>query len=328
VRRKLLSFVLAVLLALAAAGVAAATNGGFTPVQPESPNASHTQTAYYLILGFTSAIFVLVESVLVLFIWKYRSRGRDRTVEGAQVLGHTRLELLWTVIPVLILAVIAAFVFYELPGIDSAPAAADPIHITIEGHQYYWQFDYPNGARSIGTLHVPAGAVVYFKVVSPDVIHSWWIPALGGKIQAIPGRTNHSWFRAEAPGNYAGQCAELCGVFHASMLATVRAESAQAYRTYISKTAAATIGQQEFGGVCATCHGNLGQGGYAPAIANNTLLTQPAALAGILRNGVTGTLGAMPPVADTWNKAQLDALVAYVKKHVYKPAPLGATSGG
>jgi hypothetical protein len=85
-----------------------------------------------------------------------------------------------------ILAIIAAFVFYELPSINSAPAAAEPIHVTVEGHQYYWQFDYTDSAdhaRSIGTLHVPVGSVVDLKVVSPDVIHSWWVPALGGKIQ-------------------------------------------------------------------------------------------------------------------------------------------------
>ncbi|HJQ51684.1 MAG TPA: cytochrome c oxidase subunit II [Gaiellaceae bacterium] len=328
-RRKLPSFVLVVLFALATAGVAAAANGGFTPVTPASPNANHIQHAYYLVLGFTSAIFVLVEGLLVVFIWKYRGRGRARAVEGAQVHGHTRLELIWTAIPVLILAVIAAFVFYELPSIDSAPAAADPIHITVEGHQYYWQFDYPNGARSIGTLHVPAGAVVDLKVVSPDVIHSWWIPALGGKLQAIPGRVNHTWFRAEKSGTYSGQCAELCGVYHAAMEATVQAESQQAYASYISTTARQTLGQQEWGGVCATCHGNLGQGGYGPNISASTLLTSRSSLLGILRQGIDTTrAGAMPPVGITWNNAQIDAIVAYVKKHIYKAAPLGATSGG
>jgi cytochrome c oxidase subunit 2 len=329
VRRKLPSFVLALLVALATAGLAAAANGGFTPVTPHSPNAARINDAYYVILGFTAVIFLIVEGLLVVFIVKYRSRGRSRAVEGAQVHGHTRLELIWTVLPVVILAVIAAFVFYELPGIDREPAAAtNPINITVEGHQFYWQFDYPNGARSIGTLVVPAGAVVDLKVRSFDVIHSWWIPALGGKIQAIPGRTNHTWFRANEVGTFTGQCAELCGVYHASMLATVAARPAGVYRAYITHLAPATIGKQEWGGVCATCHGNLGQGGYGPAIANNTLLTQPVALAQILRLGTNGTQGAMPPVGNTWTQGQIAALAAYAKTHIYKPAPVGATSGG
>jgi cytochrome c oxidase subunit II len=329
VRRKLPSFVLVVLLALATAGVAAAANGGFTPVTPESPNASHTQTAYYVILGFTSAIFLLVEGLLVVFVVKYRRRGRGRAVEGAQVHGHTRLELIWTVIPVLILCVIGVVVFVELPKINDAPASNDPIHITVEGHQYYWQFDYPGGARSIGTLHVPTGAVVDLDVISPDVIHSWWVPALGGKVQAIPGHPNHLWFRADKPGSYEGQCAELCGVYHASMLATVVAEPQQSYKRFISTTGPQTLGQQEWSGVCATCHGNLGQGGYGPNISASTLLTSRSSLLGILRQGIDTTrAGAMPPVGVTWNTAQIDALAAYVKKHIYKPAPLGATSGG
>jgi len=327
VRRKLPSLALAVLVALATAGVAAAGNGGFAPVPPASPNAVHIRHAYFLILGFTVAIFILVETLLVVFVVKYRSRGRPRAVEGAQVHGHTRLELIWTAFPVVILAIIAGFVFYELPSIDPAPAAADPIHITVEGHQYYWQYDYPNGARSIGTMHAPVGAVVDLKVTSPDVIHSWWIPALGGKIQAIPGRINHTWFQATKAGSYGGQCAQLCGAFHASMLGTVQAESKQAYRHYLA-TWQETIGKQIWNGVCATCHGNLGQGGYGPAIANNTLLTQPAALAGIVHNGITGSVGAMPPVGDTWSKEEFDALAAYVKKNIYKSAPVGGTSGG
>jgi cytochrome c oxidase subunit 2 len=331
-RRKLTSFAFAVLLALAAAGVAAAGNGGFAPVAPASPNATHIRHAYFLIFGFTAAIFVIVETLLVVFVFKYRGRGRGREVEGAQIHGHTRLELIWTAFPVVILAIIAGFVFYQLPSITSAPAAADPIHITVEGHQYYWQFDYTdspanNRARSIGVLHVPAGAVVDLKVVSPDVIHSWWIPALGGKIQAIPGRTNHTWFQATKRGTFEGQCAELCGAFHASMHAAVQSESQQAYHHYLA-TWQETIGKQIWNGVCATCHGNLGQGGYGPAISSNSILTQPSALSRIVHNGFTGSQGAMPPVGDTWSSAEFNALAAYVKKNIYKPAASGSTSGG
>jgi cytochrome c oxidase subunit II len=320
VRRKLSFVLLAALAVLATAGVAAAANGGFTPEYPHSPNATRITSAYYLILGLTAFIFVIVESVLLLFVWKYRSRGRGREVEGAQVHGHTRLELLWTAGPVVILAVIASFVFYKLPGIANAPAATDPVRITVEGHQYYWQFDYPNGARSINVLHVPVGEVVDLKVVSPDVVHSWWIPQLGGKVQAIPGRTNRTWFQADKTGTFVGQCAELCGLYHSAMVAQVVAEPAPAYRAYVSKTAQATLGKQEFQGVCATCHGMQGEGGYGPALSNNSILTQKSSLAAIVRNGRLR----MPAVGDTWTAAQIGALAAYVKSHIYK----GAASGG
>ena len=308
----------AVLAALATARVAAAANGGFTPVTPNSPNASHINTAYYVILGFTAAIFVLVEGLLVVFVLKYRSRGRGRT-DAAQVHGHTRLEVIWTVVPVVILAIIATVIFVELPGISNAPAAANPIHITVEGHQYYWQFDYPNGARTINDLYVPVGQVVDLRVVSSDVIHSWWIPALGGKIQALPGLTNHTWFKAEREGTFVGQCAELCGLYHAAMTARVVVTSNADYQKNVA-AAPAGLGRAEFQGVCATCHGMTGQGAYGPNLSNNPLLTQKAGLLSIVEDG----RGNMPAVGDTWTPAQLQALAAYVKSHVYK----GAASGG
>jgi len=328
-RRKLPSFVLSVLVALATAGVAAASNGGFAPVAPASSNAAHTRTAYWVILGFTAAICILVEGLLIVFIVKYRRRGRPRDVEGAQVHGHTRLELIWTVIPVVILCVIGITVFLELPKIADAPAASNSVDITVVGHQFYWQFNYPNGARSINTMVVPQGVVVDLKVLSPDVIHSWWIPALGGKIQAIPGRANHIWFRATKQGTYTGQCAELCGVYHASMTASVVVKDSASYRSYISRVARTTLGKQEWSGVCATCHGMTGQGGYGPDISGSPLLTSRASLVGILREGVdTSRPGAMPPVGKWWTPEQVSALADYARRHIAQPAAQGATSGG
>jgi cytochrome c oxidase subunit II len=322
VGRRLFVVLPAAVLALATAGIAAAANGGFTPQFAHSPNTHHTNTAYYVILGFTGAIFVIVESALALFIWKYRSRGRARTVEGFQLHGATRLEIVWTVIPVVILAVIATVIFIELPNITGAPAsAANPLEITVEGHQFYWQFDYPNGTRTINDLYVPVGQVVELKVVSADVVHSWWIPQLNGKIQAIPGRTNHTWFRADRAGTYYGQCAELCGPYHAAMKARVIATSQADYRSFLSTQATQGLGKAEFQGACATCHGMQGQGGYGPALANNSLLTQKSGLEAIVRNG----RGLMPPVGNTWNDAQVNALVQYAKSKIFKGA---STSGG
>jgi cytochrome c oxidase subunit II len=320
VRRKLW-FVVVTVTVLATAGGAAAANGGFTPQFAHSPNAHRINTAYWVVLAFTSVIFLVVEGALVAFIWKYRRRGRPRTAEGAQVHGHTRLELIWTVVPVIILAVIGAVIFYELPAINDAPAAVNPIRITVEGQQYYWQFDYPNGARSINDLHVPVDQVVLLTVKSYDVVHSWWIPQLGGKIQAIPGRTNHIWFKADRPGTYYGQCAELCGLYHEAMHARVLATSDGDYRAFTSTTAAGELGRAEFQGVCATCHGMQGEGGYGPNLSSNPLLTQPTGLEAIVRDG----RGNMPAVGDSWTKAQMSALLAYAKSHVYKGA---STSGG
>jgi cytochrome c oxidase subunit 2 len=323
VRRKLSLFFFVTFAVLATAGIAAAANGGFTPEFAHSPNAERINTAYYLILGFTGAIFVLVEAALVVFIWKYRSRGRPRTAEGAQVHGNTRLELIWTVIPVVILAAIGIFVFYELPGISDVPeaSAGDRVNITVEGHQFYWQFDYPNGAQSIADLHVPVGKVVYLTIKSPDVNHSWWVPQLGGKTDAIPGQTNHTWFKADRAGTYIGQCAEFCGTFHEAMRARVIATSAPEYESYVSSQAQKELGRSEFQGVCATCHGMQGQGEYGPNISSNPLLVQRSGLAPIVRNG----FGTMPPVGKGWSDAQIKALVQYAKSKIYKGA---AASGG
>ncbi len=322
-RRKLSLFFLVTFAVLETAGIAAAENGGFTPEFPHSPNAERINTAYYLILGFTGAIFVLVETALVVFIWKYRSRGRPRTTEGAQVHGNTRLELIWTVIPVVILAAIGIFVFYELPGISDVPkaSASDRVNITVEGHQFYWQFDYPNGARSIADLHAPVDKVVYLTIVSPDVNHSWWVPQLGGKTDAIPGRTNHTWFKADRAGTYIGQCAEFCGTFHEAMRARVVVTSAAEFESYVSSQATKELGRSEFQGVCATCHGMQGQGAYGPNLSTNPLLIQASGLTSIVRNG----FGTMPPVGEGWSDAQIKALVQYAKSKIYKGA---AASGG
>ena len=315
---------LVLVVALATAGVAAAANGGFTPPYAHSPNTHKTNTVYYVVLAFTSVIFLIVESGLILFMWKYRSRGRSRTTDGQQVHGNTRLELMWTVVPVIILAVIAVVVFIEMPGIANAPASAsagDPLKIRVEAHQFYWQFDYPNGARSINDLYVPAHVNVDLEVVSEDVLHSWWIPQLAGKLQAVPGRTNHTWFRADKTGTFYGQCAELCGPFHEAMKARVISTSQADYQAFIDTRAAKSLGRAEFQGVCATCHGMQGQGGYGPAIANNSQIIDPKTLTPLLRNGNKN----MPPVGNTWTTEQIKALTDYTKAHIYKGA---STSGG
>jgi cytochrome c oxidase subunit II len=323
VRRRIAVVALLVLgVALTATGLAAAANGGFTPQHAHSPNVHNTNLAYYVILGFTTAIFIIVETALIVFLWKYRARGRARTAEGDQLHGHTRLEIIWTVIPVIILAAIATTIFLLLPGINPPNAsAADRVDITVEGHMFYWQFNYPNGARTINDLYVPVDKEVRLTVISSDVVHSWWVPQLQGKIQAIPGRENTTWFKADRAGTYYGQCAIICGPYHAAMKARVIALDESEYTSYIDGQAAKDLGKSEWNGVCAVCHGPKGEGGYGPALASNSTITQRKALEVIVRNG----RNKMPPVGNTWTDEQLDALIAYAKSKIYKGA---STSGG
>src|SRR6186713_540740 len=159
VRRKALVLLLVVGAALALAAVAYAGNGGFAPATPHSPNAKRINDSYVWISIFTGAIFVLVEGALILFIVKYRRRGRPRSQEGPQIHGATRLELIWTAIPVVILAAIVAFVLVKLPGINStgsARAAGQELTVKVEGRQYYWNFIYPNGVIQVGRMRIPA----------------------------------------------------------------------------------------------------------------------------------------------------------------------------
>lgn len=292
---------IASLAALTVTGCAVAGNGGLLPVAAHSPNAHKIREAFVFVLVFTGIVFFAVEGLLIAFIVRYRRGKRSRTAEGPQIHGSTKLEILWTVLPVAILAAIGSFVFVELPSIANPPAAsaADTVHIKVEGHQFYWMFTYPNGAISVGTMVAPAGEVVDENVTAPatDVVHSWWVPELGGKIDAIPGRTNHTWFKAPA-GVYAARCSDLCGIQHAKMLATVEVVPRAQYEQFISQRAAqptaTALGQQEFQHVCAVCH-RLATAYVGPALGTNPLLTDAKGLRSILRNGV----GKMPAVEAT-----------------------------
>ena len=273
------------LLALALAGTAAAGNGGVAPPSPASPGAAHIRTVYWLILAVTAAIFLLVEVTLVVFVVRYRSRGRARKVEGAQIRGHTKLELAWTAGPVLILAVIVGFVFYEISGINGTgvSAATSAPTIRIEGHQYYWEFTYPNG-----------------------------------KVDAIPGRTNRTSWRPTKLGTFHGQCAEFCGMLHAQMLTSVEVVPPAEYQTWLKARTADDVGHDTFNGVCAKCHGMNGQGLIGPPIAQSPLLADRKALTLLFRQG----RNAMPAVGSDWSDQQLNATIDYLQKR-FKVKPSG-----
>jgi cytochrome c oxidase subunit II len=316
VRRIALAILATSVVALVATAVAYAGNAGFLPGEPHSPNAHRVQDAFIFVSIFTGVIFVAVEGALITFIVKYRRGRRARTAEGPQIHGATNLEVAWTVAPVVVLAAIGAFIFYKLPGIADAPkaAAADETRISIEGHQFYWLFRYPNGAISIDRMVAPANQVVKEDVVGLDydVNHSWWVPDLGGKFDAIPGKVNKTWFKAPA-GTYVARCAELCGIQHALMDGQVVVVPRSQYDAFIAKRAGAAgtldLGREEWQGVCEKCH-RLDHRYVGPALGGNPLLADRKGIETLLRNGGIQ----MPAVGKNWTGHQLDALVAYTKQ--------------
>jgi cytochrome c oxidase subunit 2 len=321
--RHIVAIVSALVVLLAGASAALAGNGGFAPVSPESPNADGISQSWWFVTAFVFGIFLLVEVLLVLFVVRYRRRNRPREADGAQIHGANRLELAWTIGPVVILFAIAAFVFAKLPGIQDVPAATgrdENLVIEVTGTQFTWSYRYPNGVVAIDRMRAPEGRTVELKVTAPDwdVVHSWWIPALGGKIDAIPGRINTTWFEAKRAGVFLGQCAELCGIYHAKMLASVEVLPAEEFDAWLSERetqqAAVTspLGEELWEGTCAKCHGLDGEGGYGPPIAGSELLKDPEAVEKLLREG----RGDMPPVGRDWDDDEMKALTDYLEQNL------------
>jgi cytochrome c oxidase subunit 2 len=328
VRRRAGVLVFIALLGLVLAHVALAGDpAGLSPRGPDSPQAAKITDIYWLLLGITGAIFVLVEGALLIFVIRFRNRGRSRALEGPQIHGATRLELIWTAIPVVILAAIVAFVLVKLPGINStgsASAAGQELTVRVEGRQFYWNFVYPNGVIQVERMRIPAQRDIKLVINSEDVDHSWWIPALQGKFDAIPGKTNHLTFKANRTGTFKGQCGEFCGYDHAHMFADVQAVPSSNFQSWYDREARAQangtsdLGKMTFDGVCASCHGFQAQGGFGPDLRGNPVLAQPAALETLLRNGGIK----MPAVGRGWTNRQMNALLGYVKRFA------GSSSGG
>jgi cytochrome c oxidase subunit II len=286
--------------------------GGLTPVSPASTGAREIQQIYVFIGAFASAIFLVVTVPLVLFTIKFRQAKRDRAVEGPQIRGHERLELTWTAIPILILVVIAVFTFLKLPEIrDPARAAGggDELVVQVEGRQFYWRFVYPNGAVSFDTIRLPVDRNVRLEVTTRewDVIHSFWVPELGGKVDAIPGMTRELRLRPTRTGSFEGKCAELCGIQHGAMLFTAEVLPQAEFESWLAgATARDGLGEEIFETVCSKCHFAAPE--YAPNIAGSPALADPQRVESLLRDGFRR----MPPVGRGWTDGEVQALVDYV----------------
>jgi cytochrome c oxidase subunit 2 len=254
-------------LALLLAGTGTAFGDALSPESGGSPQADKIDTLYWTVMVVAVVVFLGVEGALVYSLVKFRAR---RGAVAAQIRGNTRLEIGWTVGAAVILVVLAVLTFIFLPDIRTPPnsgpnglqladrvlVAAGPtktlppngkaLNICVNGQQYMWRYTYANDCRnapldapfSYEEMVVPTDTTVTLDIDAQDVAHSWWIPKLGGKFDAVPGYTNHTWLKV--PGKLAntvfrGQCAELCGRNHANMTARVRAVSPADFETWIGR---------------------------------------------------------------------------------------------
>jgi cytochrome c oxidase subunit 2 len=220
------------MIALSLSAVAAAAGAAdrvSTPsiFAPVSTPAFAIRDVGFFVLGITAVVFVIVGGLTAYAIVRYRHRGAAPGPEPPQVYGSTQIELAWTVVPLLIVVVLFLVTARYIWGIERRPQPPGALEVTIVGHQWWWEIRYPKlGIVTANQLHLPvsdAGTPVptFIKLESVDVIHSFWVPQLAGKMDVIPNKTNHVWVEPLVPGIYVGQCAEYCGVQHALMLLTV-----------------------------------------------------------------------------------------------------------
>ena len=183
-------------------------------------------------LYWATGVFVLVEGALLYAIFRFRGRPDDP--EPRQVHGNTVIEIIWTVIPALILAAIAVPTVRGIFQTNAIPTG-DVLRVDVVGHQWWWEFRYPTlNLTTANELHIPVGQTVSLHLGSADVVHSFWPPRFAGKRDVFPNRETRLWFKAEQAGEYPGQCAEFCGIQHGRMAFRVRAQTADEFQGWVA----------------------------------------------------------------------------------------------
>jgi len=256
------------------------------------------------------AVFVGVEATLLLAIFRFRSRGNGEE-EPPQVYGHTKLEIAWMAAPAIVLLGVLVMMVDTMNAVAEPPA--DAITISVVGHQWWWEVRYAS-SDATGTvdfvtaneIHVPVGKPVKVLLTSTDVVHSFWVPELGGKMDMVPGKINQTWFQVDKPGVFHGRCSEFCGVEHAQMGFLVIAQPQPEYEAWLRNQEAKAVipveqqakeGLDQFlNSACVGCHridGTRAQGALGPdlthvgsrsTLAADTIQNTPAEMARWLSN--------------------------------------------
>jgi cytochrome c oxidase subunit 2 len=256
-----------------------------SPLDPIGPVAKMQSGLLYLSMYFAAGIGTTVAVLLLYMVFKYRAKGNEAT-NPPQIQGNHKLEVIWTLIPIIILAIVAvptvrvSFATYK----SSDPNA---LKVRVIGNQWWFAFEYPDlGIATGNELFVPVGKDVQLELTSRDVIHSFWVPKLAGKVDVIPGRVNVMWFNAPEAGYYYGQCAEFCGTSHANMRFRVHALPQAEFDAWVAKMKEGVkeptdpvakrgydlfMGKEKTKANCITCHainGTPAKGNIGPNLTN------------------------------------------------------------
>lgn len=281
--------------------------------------------------GMAAAIFLVVVAIMLLGIMHKPSAQEE---EKEHAFGTPLIWIGGIIVPILVLGVVLGFSVHGMAAFGDPPAGK-PLTIEVIGHQWWWEVRYPqSGVVTANEIHIPTGQTVTFKLTSADVIHSFWVPELNGKMQTIPGQTNTLYMETNKAGRYRGECAVYCGLQHANMAFYVVAEPPATFNTWLAgqvKTPKTPTdptlirGQQVFlGSACVYCHtvaGTNASGKVGPdlshlasrqTIAAGALPNTPGALGGWIEDPQTVKPGnLMPP--ENFSGPDLQALIAYLE---------------
>jgi len=265
------------------------------------PQATPAESVYHLsllVIAVCAAIFLVVGGILTFTIVRFRHR-KDDDREPAQVYGSGRIEIAWTVIPILIVLVLTMATARVVIALQNKRAPADALHVTVIGHQWWWEIRYPDlGIVTANEMHVPVStaakpALTFLKLQSADVAHSFWVPQLSGKTDLIPNRTNSMWIDPRQQGTFLGNCAEYCGTQHANMLLRVVVESPEDFENWAAAESLNAVSDPNLGAArstflslsCVSCHsvsGTPASGTFGPDLSH--LMSRKTLGSGIIPN--------------------------------------------
>ena len=320
---------------------AAAAETSATGTNIFAPQSTPARSIFHLslfVLSITGLIFVVVVTLIIFSILKFRATSANAHSEPAQVYGSTQIELAWAIIPVLIVIVLFLATARVIHAIQDAPEPPGAVEVTVVGHQYWWEFRYPKlGIVTANELHIPVSdpthpTPTFLRLLSADTDHSFWVPELAGKTDLIPNHPNTMWMDPQRTGVFLGQCAQYCGTQHGKMLLRVSVDSQQDFATWVRtqqqpavQDASAAAGRQVFEHTaCINCHtvsGTAADGRFGPDLTH--LMSRATIAAGAADNTPANLRlwieepdaikpGSLMP-AMKLSDADLDAVVKYME---------------